>query len=126
MAGMTAWTSQLRMAEEELRSFMRALPPALRSRAKDIEVVFERRPSAALIEDGLEPDLMGLFEGASLAEPDGGDMMPPRILLFLDNILDAAGGMEEAYREEVRLTLAHELGHYLGLEESDLIARDLE
>jgi predicted Zn-dependent protease with MMP-like domain len=124
---MTTWTRQLRMAEEELRSVLRDLPPELRRKAQEIEVVLERRPSAALLEDGVDPDLMGLFEGASLAEPEGeGVMLPSRILLFLDSIWEEAEGREEAYREEVRLTLAHELGHYLGLDESDLAARDVE
>jgi len=33
---------------------------------------------------------------------------------------------EDAYREEVRITFLHELGHYLGLDEGDLSERGLE
>ena len=33
---------------------------------------------------------------------------------------------EEALRREVRRTLIHEIGHYLGLSEEDLHARGLE
>jgi predicted Zn-dependent protease with MMP-like domain len=52
--------------------------------------------------------------------------MPRRIILFLDNILEQADGDPAAFRAEVRDTLLHELGHYLGLDEDDLIDRGLE
>ena len=86
------------------------------------------RPSQAMIrDDGLEPDLLGLFVGASRAESvEGGDPLPPQILLFVDNIWDFAEGDEASFREEVRVTFFHELGHYLGLAEGDLEIRGLE
>ena len=124
---MTIWEREVRLAEEELRRFLRALPAELRRRAESIEVIFEKRPSRALVDEGFDPDLMGLFEGPSIADPEGeGSTLPPRILLFLDSIWDEAEHEERAYREEVRTTLLHELGHYLGLGEDDLAARDLE
>ena len=48
------------------------------------------------------------------------------IWLFLENIWDYAGRDTAAYREEVRVTYVHELGHYLGLDEDDLEVRDLD
>jgi predicted Zn-dependent protease with MMP-like domain len=51
--------------------------------------------------------------------------MPPQILLFYENLWDFAGGEEETYREEVRITYLHELGHYLGLDEDELDERGL-
>jgi predicted Zn-dependent protease with MMP-like domain len=33
---------------------------------------------------------------------------------------------ETAYREEVRVTLLHEFGHFLGWDEADLFDRGLE
>jgi len=36
------------------------------------------------------------------------------------------GAEEDSYREEVRITFLHELGHYLGLDEGDLFQRGLE
>ena len=47
------------------------------------------------------------------------------ILLFLENLWDFAGEDEEIFRQEVRTTYLHELGHYLGLEEIDLEERGL-
>jgi predicted Zn-dependent protease with MMP-like domain len=56
----------------------------------------------------------------------GGFQLPAQIILFLNNIWDFAEADEEAYREEIRTTLLHELGHYLGLDELDLEDRDLD
>ena len=52
--------------------------------------------------------------------------VPPQILLFLANLWDYADGDEALFREEVRTTYLHELGHYLGLDELDLEERGLE
>jgi predicted Zn-dependent protease with MMP-like domain len=52
--------------------------------------------------------------------------MPPQIILFLDNLWDFADRDEGVFRQEVRTTLLHELGHYLGLDEDDLTERGLD
>lgn len=52
--------------------------------------------------------------------------MPPQIILFLENIWEYAEGDAGVYRVEVRTTLLHELGHYLGLDEDDLAERGLD
>jgi hypothetical protein len=52
--------------------------------------------------------------------------LPPQILLFLDNIWDLAEADESNYRDEVRLTYLHELGHYLGWNEEEIAQRGLD
>jgi predicted Zn-dependent protease with MMP-like domain len=52
--------------------------------------------------------------------------VPSQIILFLENIWSLADGREQLYRDEVRITFLHELGHYLGLDENGLIERGLE
>lgn len=117
-----------RLAQGAVAALRRELPPEMAGPAAEIPVVMMSRPTPAMVrEDGLEPDLLGLFVGPSRAEGlEGGDPLPPEILLFLDNLWDYAGGDEAAFREEVRVTYFHELGHYLGLEEDDLEDRGLE
>jgi predicted Zn-dependent protease with MMP-like domain len=44
----------------------------------------------------------------------------------LENLRDFAEGDEVIFREEVRTTFLHELGHYLGLDEDELTERGLE
>ena len=76
--------------------------------------------------DDLEPDLLGLFEGSSRLDPQAEtpDQLP-HIRLFLDNLWDFAERDPAVYRDEVRTTLLHELGHYLGLDEEDVEALGL-
>lgn len=117
-----------RMAQKEVERLRRELPPEMVERAAEVPVVYLARPSKAMVrEDGIDPDLLGLFVGPNRAEgAESGDPLPPEILLFLDNLWDYAEGDEEVFREEVRVTYFHELGHYLGLEEGDLEDRGLE
>ena len=119
------WNRLQALAEEEAKRLLRDLPAVVRRQVEDVPVIFERVPSRALLEDGLDADLLGLFVGDAYPEP-GSDPIPPEILLFLVNILDEAGGDEAEYRRQVRITLLHEIGHYLGLDEEGLIERDLE
>jgi predicted Zn-dependent protease with MMP-like domain len=106
---------------------MNALPAALRAKARMLPVTYERRPSATLVADGIEPDTLGLFVGEAFAEDEASPQpLPAQVLLFLENVWEFVEGDEAAYREEIRTTLLHELGHYLGLDELDLEARGLE
>jgi len=88
-------------------------------------VTFERQPNADLQADGIEADTLGLFTGPEFAD-EGNVSMPPQIILFLENIWDVAETDEKLFREEVRTTFLHELGHYLGLDEDELTERGLE
>ena len=121
------WGRLVALAQAELRRTLRKLPPRLRNRARTLPVTWEPKPNDALLADGYEPDLLGLFVGPSFAEGESSACdLPPQIILFLENLWDLAEGDEAAYRRETRATYLHELGHYLGLDELDLEARGLE
>jgi len=119
------WKHLQRIAQAEVQSILSALPAPLRERAAPLPVVYEARTGQALLADDYDPDLLGLFVGAALAEPDESSV-PPQIVLFLENIWEMVEGDEESYRDEVRTTYLHELGHYLGLDEIDLEERGLD
>lgn len=105
----------------------RQLPPELRPLAKGVPVLYEPLPDATVIAEGFEPDILGLFQGSAHGtELSQDNPRPPQIILYLDNLWDFAEGDEEAYREEVRLTYLHELGHYLGWDEDQVAAHGLE
>lgn len=104
-----------------------SLPPQLRPLATRVPVHFEALPDAELIAAGFEPDILGLFTGS----PHGAELnvdqpMPAEIVLFLENLWDFAEGDPEIFRDEVRITYLHELGHFLGWDEEDLAARELD
>ena len=115
------------MAIAEVEATQRKLPAAIRSLAKNVPVHYEAAPHSSVLAEGFEPDILGLFTGS----PHGSDLAhdlptPPEILLYLDNIWDLAEGDDAVFREEVRLTYLHELGHYLGWDEDELTARGLD
>lgn len=121
------WHNLQRVALEELDHIHKQLPLVLRDKALSLPVTLEPKPSLDLIRDGLEPELLGLYIGETFAESlSGGDELPSQIMLFLENIWDYVGHDTADYREEVRITYLHELGHYLGLDEDDLAVRDLD
>jgi predicted Zn-dependent protease with MMP-like domain len=114
----------LRLAEDELRAAMTSLPPEIRDPLRTVPVIFEEFPSPEAVEDGISPDQLGVFEGAQVLET--GVPLPPRIVVWLGNIWDMCQGAEEDYREEVRVTLLHEFGHFLGWDEEELFDRGLD
>jgi predicted Zn-dependent protease with MMP-like domain len=116
------------IAQKVVTAAQHRLPAKVRAAAEHVPVCYEPLPSAALQADGLEPDILGLFVGAEHGTEFSGEHadLPPQILLFLENILDQSEGDEAIYRDEVRLTYLHELGHYLGWDENEVARRGLE
>ena len=114
------------MADEAVQAARKRLPEEVRTAAGALPVTFEPWPSEAMLEDeGIEPDILGLFVGLALDE-SGDATLPPQILLFLENLWDFAEGDEAVFRDEVRITYLHELGHYLGWDEGEIARRGLE
>ncbi|HEY8993456.1 MAG TPA: metallopeptidase family protein [Lacunisphaera sp.] len=116
------------VARQVVAAAQKRLPPDVRAAAETVPVCYEPFPNDAIQEEGWEPDILGLFVG----HEHGGELrddsvpLPPQILLFLENLWDYAEGDETLYRDEVRLTYLHELGHYLGWDEDEIARRGLE
>ena len=113
------------LAAVEVEATLAALPAPLREQARKLPILFELQPTRALQSEGIEPDTLGLFTGPEFADEEH-VTLPPQIILFLENIWDDAEGDDAFFREEVRTTFLHELGHYLGLDEDELAERGLE
>ena len=115
------------IAADTVGAAQRQLPPDIRALARGVAVHYEQLPADDVIAEGFEPDILGLFTGS----PHGTEFSqetpaPPQILLYLENLWDFAEGDVEAFRQEVRVTYLHELGHYLGWDEDQLTARGLD
>lgn len=112
------------VASTEIDRVINDLPDALRDTLSKIAVVLEEFPTPENEAQGVDPEQLGLFEGASADD----NAMPhtPKIVLWLGNLWEMSGASEKIYREEVGITMLHELGHYLGFNEEDLIDRGLE
>jgi predicted Zn-dependent protease with MMP-like domain len=118
------WEKLCALALSEIEKTLAVLPNPLRARAEKLAVTFEQQPNADLQADGIEADTLGLFTGPEFADEENVPL-PPQIILFLENIWDVAETDEKLFREEVRTTFLHELGHYLGLDEDELTERGL-
>lgn len=115
------------IAQRIVRVTLHRLPESIRKASKACRVELAWLAESRLLEPELGDDLLGLFEGASLADPapDSAESLP-RIRLFLDSLWEYAGGDSAAFREEVRITLLHELGHFLGYDEEQVADLGLE
>ena len=110
----------VRLVEEALE----ALPERFARLVKNVAVVVEDAPPAdrSPAKAGKDTDelLMGEYIGVPLTERGAWEAPPPdKIVLYQKNV-EAACESEEEIREEVRLTVLHELGHYFGMDEGQL------
>jgi len=115
------------IAASVVKSTLASLPPVIRDEAAACTLELSEMAVLMDLEDDLDPDILGLFEGNARCDPPPAapDEMP-RIRLFLDNLWDECQGDLKLYREEVRITFLHELGHYLGLDEEQVAELGLQ
>lgn len=116
-----------KVASEVLKS----LPPRLRDALQNVPISVEERPSDQELlasEPPLSPNIWGLFRGQTHAEQNQSDpfaQLPSEIVLFRSNLLRGVSNKRELL-DEVRVTLLHEIGHYLGLDEEEVAALGLK
>lgn len=101
---------------------MENLPRSIREHVAGVAIVVEDLPSAELIrEERISPQTLGLFLGVPRTEALVTDQPVDldRILLFKKN-LEKVCQDEEELIDQIQVTVRHEVGHYLGLDEDDL------
>lgn len=93
------------------------LPDEMIDGLDNVVFVVEDRP-----EDG-SLDLLGLYDGVALTERDsyGFGEMPDRIILYREPLLSICENLDEL-RDEVHVTLVHEIAHYYGIDDDRLHA----
>jgi predicted Zn-dependent protease with MMP-like domain len=124
----TVFTAPLAVTNEEFDALVEEalgeLPERVRGELDDVPVLIEDLPRREMLvaeDPPLTPDLLGLFVGRHLMERSHLDVpgAPGAIYLFRRNLVRACADREELKRE-VRVTVQHEVGHLLGLDEEDL------
>ena len=104
-----------------VRRAYRAMPDHVLRALDNVDVVVEEWPGPEDEEliNG-EGTLFGLYQGVPMTEREGGDpMLPDRIAIYRQPILRSCSSRTEA-EHEIKVTLWHEIGHYLGMSEDDL------
>ena len=99
--------------DDHVRAALDELPPHIALALQNVAVVVED-------ENAEDPDLLGLYHGVPL--PERGDMagaLPDKISIYRIPLEESFADPGEL-REEIRVTVLHELAHYFGLDEDQL------
>lgn len=89
-----------------------AIPEPFASRLSSVPVI--------IVTAAPEPGLLGRYTGIPLPERDGPDPVTPSVIEIFMSSLVARSPDLDSLRDEVRITVLHELGHHLGMDEDDL------
>jgi len=103
-----------------------SLPEQFRDAMTNIAIVVEHDPSPAqLAEVEVEPPdtIYGLYEGTPLTERQWahGNVLPDKITIFRNPILEDSLDDDDVV-VGIGETLIHEVGHYFGLSEEEIMA----
>jgi len=110
---------------KEVARVLDRLPKEFRDQLRNVEIVVEARPSNELLRaEGLDPredTLYGIYQGTPLPERSALDppLLPDKITIFAEPLLEDFPNPDEL-REEIRLTVVHEIAHYFGMEEEEI------
>jgi len=92
-----------------------ALPDEMVDGLENVVFLVEDRPADGSL------DLLGEYDGIALTERDryGFGEVPDRILLYREPLL-AICSDEKQLRDEVHVTLVHEIAHFYGIDDHEL------
>jgi predicted Zn-dependent protease with MMP-like domain len=118
-------TLDYREIRKEVGRVIDRLPRSFREQLLNVEFVVEERPSIELLRaEGLDPRhdaLYGIYQGVPLPDRSSLDppLLPDKITIFAEPLLEDFPDPEEL-REEIRLTVLHEIAHYFGMDEEEI------
>jgi predicted Zn-dependent protease with MMP-like domain/Flp pilus assembly protein TadD len=110
---------------------MESLPARVRDYLRNVAVTVEDLPRDEDLrgsDQPLSPMVLGMFRGSPLGDQhllDPWAHFPSSIVLYQRNLERTARDREELV-EQIAITLLHEVGHFLGLDEEDLRERGLD
>ena len=92
-----------------------ALPDEMVDGLDNVIFVTEARP-----EDG-SLDMLGLYEGTALTDRGqyGFGELPDRIILYREPLLAISADLDEL-RDQIHITLVHEIAHFYGIDDDEL------
>ncbi len=118
--------------EAVIEDALRSVHPTLRAYLANVAFILEEVPTEEVCLEYDPParpgEILGYFSGWSLADRSTEDpwtSLPSAIVLYRCNLQRIAQDRDRLI-EELRITVFHEVGHFLGLDEDDLAARGLD
>src|ERR1051326_3293882 len=108
-----------RSFEDLVDEALAAVPPDLRERMSNVDVVVADEPPAG------QP-LLGLYQGVPLTRRTSGYAWTPpdKITIFRGPLERLYGGDPERLRREVRRVVLHEIAHHFGISDERLVEID--
>lgn len=91
------------------------IPDEFQAQLANAMIVVDDLPDLEAVRAGEDPDLLGLYEGATALEHG----LPERIVLYQRNHENIAADQDELEREVIE-TMRHEIGHHFGMGEDEL------
>ena len=99
--------------EDEVAKALDELPPELAAGLRNVAVLIEdKRPDS--------PGLLGLYHGVPLPERRSGDPIQPDTITIYRGPLERLYPESDELKEQIRVTVLHELAHYFGIGEERL------
>ena len=92
-----------------------SLPAAIQKSLEGVEFVVEEEPELSS-EDEILGEKLGEYIGVSVEEREQ-SLYPDRIAIYTNNLQRDTRDRDE-FVEQLRITLLHEIGHHLGLDEA--------
>jgi predicted Zn-dependent protease with MMP-like domain len=98
---------------------LESLPPELRDRMSNVEVVVEDEPPRG------QP-LLGLYQGIPLTRRDGGyaGALPDKITIYRGPLERLYGDDADVLRDRIRHVVLHEIAHHFGISDARLAELD--
>lgn len=119
-----------RKFDRQLEWVLRRLPPEVKELLEEVPLHVEDHPSPEVMREmGIEhrDELCGWYSGVPLGDRSATHPppLPDMVFLYREGNLalatDDDGYVDiDALREEIRITILHELGHYHGMDEEEL------
>ncbi len=100
------------------------IPEEIRQHLDNIVITVRTRPSRRMLREaggGGPSDLLGFFQGTPLTERSivSPPLYPDTIFLFQEALEEISATVEEL-KEQIEITVVHEIAHFVGMDEERL------
>jgi len=98
------------------------LPRSVKEYIENVPVLIENFPSGDVVSrERVSPQILGMFIGVPRTEAIMTEQVPDldRVMIYKSNLEKICRDREDLI-EQIQITVRHEIGHYLGMDENDL------